>query len=648
MKDIIFSSWGGRIIDNRGKEPRADEPAGPFALPACFRGEEKIKALVGWDGIIIRSAGVDLLDLLRAYLETVYEHSRGCDKCNYCKTGWKEQLEVFQDIYNGEASESDLEFMQSSAEAIVDAGKCSIGKAGPAPILHALKHFRDAFTGSLKGKGPAEGVAYHSKTTAPCIDACPIHLDIPRYIEKIKDAKFDESLRVIRERLPLPGVVGRVCVRSCEEHCRRANVDDPISIRALKRFVADQEFSANREPDFQVTPSNKVGKVAVIGSGPAGITCAFHLGKKGHRVTIFEKLPVPGGMMAVGIPRYCLPMEILDSEIRSMEKLGVSFKTGVSFGDEITLDALKSDGFDAVFLGPGLHGARNLGVAGEDLGGILSGIQFLRDVALGKKVHLGKRVVVIGGGNVAVDVARTAARLGEHDVTMVSLESSAEMPAWKHEIEGAKEEGIQILNCFGPKAFSGLDGKVGEITLKRCTRVFDQDKRFDPQYDETDLRTIAADSVILSIGQSAGPDFEKFEGIPVSRGALHADPVTFQTDLRWVFSGGDALYGPDSVIRAAASGMKAADSIDRFLNDLPVEPEADDHFDALFRSIPVYDPKEQVKQKVEKAERRQITRLPPEGRRSGFEEIEQGFSTPDAVAEAERCLRCYRVVTVVV
>jgi NADPH-dependent glutamate synthase beta subunit-like oxidoreductase len=649
MKDILFSSWGGRIVDNRGKDPNAYESVDHVELPEYFKKDERIKALFGWGGIILRSSDVDVLDGLREYIEANYEHAKTCDKCNYCKTGWKEQLEVFQDIFNGDAREEDLEFLGSSAEAIVDAGKCTIGKTGPTPVLHALKYFAEDFKQSLSRKKPETAHKYYSKLTAPCVDACPIHLDIPKYIELIKDAKFEQSLDVIRERLPLPGVVGRICVRPCEDHCRRALVDEPIAIMSLKRFVADQELAAQKEPEFQVTPLEKRGKVAMVGAGPAGITCAYHLARMGHKITIFEKLPLAGGMMAVGIPEYSLPPDVLAREIKVIEKMGVTIKTGVAFGDGMSLDRLKAEGFDAVFIGTGLHGSRRLHVEGEDLEGVIPGIQFLRDVALGKEIKIGKNILVVGGGNVAVDVARTVKRLGGDSVIMVCLEKREEMPAWDREIEGAIEEKIEIVHAYGPKRIQGKDGKVNGVEFKRCTRVFDENNRFNPEYDETALKALSAQTVILAIGQSADLEFVRAQNIPTSpKGGLHADPVTFQTELEWVFAGGDAVYGPESVVEAAASGKRAATSIDRFIHRLPVEPDNDDYFDRLFSSLKVYDPNEKVKQKVEPTSRRKLSILSPEARIRNFDEVEMGFTSPDAVAEAERCLRCYRVVTILV
>jgi NADPH-dependent glutamate synthase beta subunit-like oxidoreductase len=648
MTDIVFSSWKGEIIDNRGKESQNYESINQVDLPDYFKEDEKIKALMGWDGFILRSMEVDIIDLCRTYFEALLEHAKTCDKCNYCKTGWEEMIEVFQDIANGDATEEDLEFLQSAAEAIVGNAKCTIGKSGPAPLFHALKYFSDDFSQAINGDKPVTAGTYYSKLTAPCVDACPIQLDIPKYVEHIKDAKFADSLNVIRERLSLPGTVGRVCPRPCEKYCRRGNLDEPISIKALKRFVADHELSEQKEMEKQITPSENIGKVAVVGAGPAGISCAYHLALKGHQVTIFEKLPIAGGMMAVGIPKYSLPSDILTKEIQTIEKMGVTITTGISFGEDITLDSLKADGFNAVFLGVGLHGSRRLGIEGEGAQGVIPGIEFLRDVALGKEVKLGEKIIVVGGGNVAVDVARTVKRMGVGELTMVCLETRVEMPAWEHEINDTLEEGIPIINCFGPNRFLEEDGKVTGIEFKRCTCVFDDQCNFNPQYDEYDLQTLTADTVILAIGQSAELDFAQGQDIPrLTSGGLQADSVTFQTEHKWVFAGGDAVYGPESVVEAAASGRKAAIGIDRFINNLPVEPDDDDYFDQLFKSVKIYDPDEEIR-KVESKKRLQPSMLPPDTRKSTFDEVEQCFSPQEAVAEAERCLRCYQVATIAV
>lgn len=651
MNDILFSSWGGRIIDNRGKEPEAYEPVNHVILPEYFNEKKSIKGLMGWDGIIIRSTDVDILDLYNAYLEANYDHSKACDKCNYCKTGWKEQLEVLQDIFNGEATEEDLDFLESTAEAILDAGKCTIGKAGPLPLLQALKYFAKDFLRAINEKKSATNCKYSSKLTSPCMEACPIHLDIPKYVELIKDAKFAESLDVILERLPLPGVVGRVCYHPCEQNCRRAHVDEPIAIRALKRFVADNELSKDGEPEYQVSPSKKTGKIAVVGAGPAGITCAYHLASKGHPVTIFEKQPVVGGMMTIGIPQYRLPRDIVDIEVQRIKNMGVEIKTNVNVGKDITIEDLRKEGYLAVFLSIGSQECKNLNLEGEEMAGVYPGVDFLLDVNLGKKMELGDRVAVIGGGNVAIDTVRTLRRLGVKNPFIVYRRSVEEMPAHEQEIQECREEGIQIHSLTDITRIKGENGNVRAIECKKMVLGEpDESGRPRPIPVEDSEFVVEVDGVIPALGQES--DWGCLDsGCTCTLsdwGTINVNPFTMRTDDAEIFAGGDAVTGPKSLIEAAANGRKAAISIDRFINHLPVEPNEDDHFKELFESIKIYRPDEKITKKVEVLNRKQPPKLPPETRASTFDEVEQCFSGSDAVAEAERCLRCYYVITVAV
>jgi heterodisulfide reductase subunit A-like polyferredoxin len=398
----------------------------------------------------------------------------------------------------------------------------------------------------------------------------------------------------------------------------------------MHRFLADNDF-AGKDPFVPQVAEKRAEKIAIIGSGPAGLTTAYYLAMKGYRVTIFEKLPVAGGMMAVGIPAYRLPRNELAAEIAIIEKMGVEIKTGVAFGTDITLDSLKADGYKAVFLATGLHGSRRLGVPGEDMEGVLPGVAFLRDAALNKKIELGKKVVVVGGGNVAIDVALTAKRLGAENVSMVCLEARYEMPAWDYEIEEALEEDINIINCFGPKSFAGKDGKVTGIEFKQCTCVFDDNRCFNPKYDENVVQTLDADTVIVAIGQSAELDFAKGQNISVTkRGGLESDLLTFQTPVPWVFAGGDAVYGPKSVVDAVASGKAAAESIDRFINGLDVNEGREKTWEPV---------KPDTSNEVKK-ERIPVRKISPEERDRNFREVALGFDEKETRLEAERCLKC--------
>jgi len=472
--------------------------------------------------------------------------------------------------------------------------------------------------------------AISKRGTAPCKATCPAHVSIQGYIALINEGKYREGLALFKQDHPFPGVCGRICHHPCEGECTRNEVDQSLAIQTLHRFLADQDL-ASETPYIPEVNEKRDEKVAVIGSGPAGLTVAYFLTLKGYPVTVFEKLPVAGGMMAVGIPEYRLPRNILNAEIGMIEKMGVTIQTGVSFGTDITLKSLKQDGFKAVFLATGLHESRALGVAGEDLENVLPGIPFLRDVALGNKISIGKNVVVIGGGNVAVDVALTAKRIGALKVKMVCLESREEMPAWDYEIEDALEENVEIVNSLGPKQFLGKDGKLSEVEFKRCARVFDENNRFNPQYDENDLTVLSADTVIVAIGQMADLTFADSQDISTTPpGGLKTDGVTFQTPIEWIFAGGDAVYGPKSVVEAVDCGKEAAESIHRYINgrDLAEGREKEWPFE-----------KPDVNGEPHK-DRLPLQKIPVEERERNFKEIASGYKETEALTEASRCLTC--------
>ncbi len=472
--------------------------------------------------------------------------------------------------------------------------------------------------------------AIDKRGTAPCKATCPAHVSVQGYIALMNQGKYREALELFKEAHPFPAICGRVCHHPCEGVCTRGDVDEPIAIQYLHRFLADLDLSD--ETRYVPEPKEKKEeKVAVIGAGPGGLTAAYYLALEGYQVKIFEKLPVAGGMMAVGIPEYRLPRDIIAAEVKVIEDMGVEIRTGVTFGKDITLQALKADGFKAVFLATGLHLSRRLNIEGEQIPGILEGVDFLRDAALGKQIPLEKEVVVIGGGNVAVDVALTAKRLGAEDITLVCLEKREEMPAWDYEIEEALEEGVEIVNSLGPKRFLQTDGMVSGIEFKRCTAVFDDQGAFQPRYDEDDLTTMKTGSVIIAIGQAADLSFADEEGLSVTqRGGIQADPVTLQTSLPWVFAGGDVLYGPKSVVEAVACGKDAAISIDRYLNGLDLAEGRQQEWTYEKPDIagePSYP-------------RVPLRKIAPGKRVGNFTEVALGFSEEEAREEARRCLKC--------
>jgi len=497
---------------------------------------------------------------------------------------------------------------------------------------------------------------------APCAHACSAGIHVQGYVALIAQGRFQEALDLVREAIPFPGICGRICTHPCEINCRRNEVDEPVAIRQLKRFIADWELkktnTSKRKKINRPPPAVDAKRIAIVGAGPAGLTAAHDLALKNYKVTVFEKLPVAGGMMAVGIPSYRLPRDILKAEISVIEEMGVEIKTGMTLGKDFSIRTLRSKGISALFLATGLHGSRRLGVVGENLSGVFDGVSFLRDVALGKKVSVAKKLIVVGGGNVAIDVALTARRLGSKAVTMVCLETREEMPARDDEIKEALEAGVEIVNCFGPSRFLGKNNQFTGIEFKRCTCVFDDQCNFNPQYDENECNTLEADAVMIAIGQRGEMRFLDAEKIQLSpQGEIQADPETLQTSIPWVFAGGDALYGPKTVIEAIASGKQAAASIDRYLNQ-PESKEGrinqwpNEIEDTHQKSAPSLDTQIQKVVEIPISERPMTEAelvpkprlsmpvLPRAESLSSFAEVELGYSEKQAIAEAQRCLAC--------
>ena len=399
---------------------------------------------------------------------------------------------------------------------------------------------------------------------APCTLTCPAEINVQGYVQLIKMGKYEEAIKLIMERLPLPGVLGRVCPHPCETKCRRAELDEAVAICNLKRFAADQvDLSAIAPPLVEA----KSDQVAIIGSGPAGLACAYHLALKGYRPTIFEALPKAGGMLRVGIPDYRLPKDILDREIDNILRLGVELKTDTALGRDFTLDELLEEGYRAVFLGIGCHVGKPLGIPGEDAEGVIQGVEFLRRANLKEPLTVGKRLAVIGGGNVAIDVACTARRLGS-EVTIVYRRSREEMPAFAHEVEQATCEGVEIVYLAAPlKTVVGKDGKVtGLICQKMELGEADASGRRRPVPIEGAEFELPVDMIVPAIGQEAAQGPLAACGVKLSRwGTIEVNEVTYETSRPGVFAAGDVHTGPWIAIEAVGGGIEAAESIDRYL-----------------------------------------------------------------------------------
>ncbi len=467
----------------------------------------------------------------------------------------------------------------------------------------------------------------------PCADACPAGIDIPGYLRLIAQGKPEEACALILEKVPFPGILGRVCMHPCEDACRRMEVfKQPISICALKRYAADK---GGQVFERALNVKESTGhQVAVIGSGPGGLTAAFYLRKMGHDVTVFEGRSKPGGMMRYGIPYYRLPEDVLDGEINQVLSTGIHLETGKSLGKDFDLNSLKEDGFEAVFIATGLQLSRKIELEGAQLDGVLWGIDFLSETSEEKETSLKERVLVVGGGNVAVDVSLTALRTGAREVTMACLETRNEMPANSWEIEMALEEGVKLMTSLGPGKITGDNGKVTGIEFIQCTSVFDDEGNFSPTFNDV-IEQVEADQVILAIGQAADLTFVD-ESVPlkVERGLIVVDEKTPATDLPGVFAGGEGGRGPGAIIDAIADGRRAASSIDRFLG-------GDGIIDETIAEKPdtqSYDGKRE--RGFADLERVKIPVLPVVERYDGFPEVDLSLDDDQAVYEAKRCLQC--------
>ncbi|MFQ5814331.1 MAG: NAD(P)-binding protein, partial [Anaerolineae bacterium] len=474
------------------------------------------------------------------------------------------------------------------------------------------------------------------KETPPCKMACPVHMDVQGYIALIREGKLDEAYRLIRRTNPLPAVCGLVCYHPCEEECKRHHLDDALAIRVLKRFACEQ-FDIN---ELEIPEIEKNGRrVAIVGSGPAGLTAAHDLALMGYEVTIFEALPEPGGMLRVGIPEYRLPKAILKDEVGYIERLGVEIRTNTRLGEGITLEDLRQD-YEAVFIATGAHESRKLGVPGEEAEGVIHGVDFLRRVNLGEKVEIGDRVAIIGGGNTAVDAARVARRLGARDVSMLYRRSRAEMPALAEEVEGAEAEGIGLTFLVTPTRVLTEDGMVSGLELIRMELGEpDASGRPRPIPIKGSEFTIAVDSVIPALGQASNLGFAKGLGLETSRrGRLVVDGDTMATNVQGVFAGGDVVTGPWIAIQAMSNGRRAARAMDQYLRGQPMHVG---EFEVL---IP---PEELTEEEIEllRQERGIKHRLPvselePAERIRDFREVELAFTLEAAIEEAARCLEC--------
>ncbi|HOP79359.1 MAG TPA: NAD(P)-binding protein, partial [Armatimonadota bacterium] len=631
---IIYDIGGGIGNGRKFKAAQAGGPSGGcipkehLNVPMDYDSLIQLGAMMGSGGLIIMDENTCMVDLARYFLDFIQDES--CGKCTPCRVGTKRMLEILDRIAHGEGKEGDIELLEELGQRIKDSALCGLGQTAPNPVLSTLRYFRDEYEAHVRDK-KCPACVCSSLFEAPCSHTCPAGTSVPKYVSLISQRRFGEALRIVRDHNPFAAVCGRVCNAPCENKCRRSQIDEPLSIRNLKRYVADLELKENKLPAVKCRPERTGKTVAIIGGGPAGLTAAFHLARMGHSPTVFEALPEAGGMLMWGIPEYRLPKAVLRQEIKAIEDLGVVIKTNTRVGKDISFEDIKKS-FDAVFVGVGADKSWTLEIPGEDLDGVYDSIKFLRDVQLGKPVSVGEKVAVVGGGNAAIDAARTAHRLGAKEVTIVYRRLREDMPADPYEIHEAELEGIKIKFLMAPTEIIGENGKVKTLKCQLLElREFDKSGRRSPKPVEGAIIDLPVDSVISAISQEPELDFLGGNTLETKRGKIWADRLEGKTSAEGIFAGGDAVTGPATVIEAIGAGVKAAQGIDRFLGGTGEIPS--DIEDIVIPGVP-----EDVDDIVE-TPRAKMPTLSVE-KRSSKAEVELGFSRDEAVKEANRCLRC--------
>jgi len=573
LGQIVFDIGGG-IPD--GKKFKAVQIGGPSGgcipiehlnTPVDYEAVTELGAIMGSGGLIVMDEDNCMVDMARFYLQFTEDES--CGKCIPCRAGIPKMLDILTKITRGEATMEDLDILGELAEMVGSASLCGLGQTAPNPALSTLRHFREEYEAHIIDKRCPAAVC-QALFRAPCQHTCPVGLDVSGYVAFIKEGKFEEAYRLIKQRNPFPSICGRVCHHPCEGKCRRSQVDESIAIRHLKRFAADWAFEHGIEYILPVKKKREE-KVAIIGAGPAGLSAAHDLALEGYQATVFEALPVAGGMLAVGIPEYRLPKSILKKEIEAIEKLGVEIRLNTRVED---IESLLKDGYRAVYVAVGAHSGDKMNVPGEELEGVYDAVEFLREVNLGRDVKVGKKVAVIGGGNTATDSARVALRKGAQEVNIFYRREKKDMPAIEEEVKAVEEEGIRLHLLTAPTKILSHNGKVSGLELIRMELgEFDSSGRKRPQPLAGSEYTVDCDMAIEAIGQRPDTSFLNGNGVKIGRGGtIIADRRTLVTDSEGIFAGGDAATGPQTVVEAIAAGQRAACSIRRYLEGKELEP----------------------------------------------------------------------------
>ncbi len=642
IREVVFDIGGGIP---KGRQFKAVQMGGPSGgcvptqylnLPIDYDTLQRIGAIMGSGGMVVMDENNCMVEIARFFLS--FTQSESCGKCAPCRLGTTQLLEILTRITQGRGRIEDIQAIRELGETIIASSLCGLGQTAPKPALSTLKYFIKEYEDHILEHRCA-GATCDAMVISACQHACPAGIDVPNYVAAIAADKYEKAVDIIRERNPFPAVCGRICIHPCELKCRRGELDEPVAIRSLKRFASDWYFDHIGMPK-EPFPVTKDQKVAVVGAGPAGLTCAYFLAKMGYSVTVFESQSVAGGMLGITIPEFRLPRKVIQEEVAYIESCGVKIRYNSPIDAQHTVDDLFKEGYRSVFIGAGAQASKRINIPGEEEGlvGLHYGLQFLTDIRSGKEIQLKGKVVVLGGGNVAIDVARTALRVGAQDVQIFYRRTKEEMPAWEKDIEEAIEEGIVINPLWAPKQIIHHGDTITGIEFMRSMTVFDEEGHSSLKTNEEVTQMVKAETIIISIGQAPDISFLSKDS-QLERalwGSLVVNENTLSTNISGVFAGGDFTTGPSIVINAIASGRRAALAIDKYLKGEKGRVEIVDEKTVMKEDIGLALDEETQEEKP----RIKIQLEKPEERVRDFREVEKGFSKEEAYLEAMRCLRC--------
>jgi NADH-quinone oxidoreductase subunit F len=633
LGELIEEIGGGGLDGRRVKAVQTGGPSGGclprslYGLPITYENMAAAGSIMGSGGMVVLDEDTCMVDVARYFLRFTTDES--CGKCTFCREGTRHMVDILSRIAAGEATLKDLDLLEEVARGVKAGSLCGLGQTAPNPVLSTLRYFRDEYVAHIVDKRCPAG-ACAPLARARCTNACPAEVDVPAWMALVAQGRYGEAIEVHRRTNPFVLVCSRVCPAFCEEHCRRADLDEAVAIRQAKRLLADREMAHPWTPPK--LEEAKLERVAVVGGGPAGLTAALWLAQRGYPVTVFERHLVLGGMLALGIPAYRLPREHLEFEIEGILRAGIDVKTGTALGRDFTLESLFDEGYRAVVLAIGAHRGRPLGIEGEGAEGVYPGVAFLRDVALGEPPDLsGKVVGVVGGGDVAVDAARSALRLGAKAVHLLYRRERDQMPAYRDQVEAAEAEGVVLRFLTTPVRVVG-DGRVRGVECRQqALGAFDRSGRRQPTSVAGSEFTLDLDVLVPAIGQEV--DLEDGSGAEVTPGGTLVVNEVLATPREGVFAAGDAVTGPATVIHAVAQGNEVARSVDHYLRTGRIERVV---------TLPGYEVVEQPFDAEAYAEARRppVEALPVAQRRERFEQVERTLDEHTVREECKRCLRC--------